>query len=239
MSYQAITLSAARLRLQQRYEGKPFWDNEQARLAINEALRFYNLLTGRWHGRESITTVTTLAYLYSTSASMLYRMRMTFNGYPVHSTSREGLNDLRRSWRAESTTTGGEVPTRPLFWAPVSLRSFYLWPTDAAGSNTLLIDGVATTPVLVDDADYVDLGDDDLTILLGYALHVLTFSKGGAVFANTLPLYRAFLAAAAEENGVIKTSMTYRRAMGLDHRGLKPLRGVPTRIDDFVQGASR
>lgn len=235
MSYQQVTLADLRGRLQSRYEGTPFWEDEESRLALNEALRFYNLLTGRWRTRETLTTVTTPATLYQTSSSMLYRMRLTFNGQPIESASREGLNQIRRTWRSETTADGGDVPTRPVFWAPVSLRSFYLWPADAVGGNTLTVDGVAATPVMTEDGDYVDLGDDTLTALTGYALHALSFKKGGNAFAQTIPLYRAFLAAAAEENGQIKTLSLYRRAMGLDHRGLKPLRGTATRIDQLQE----
>ena len=35
-------------------------------------------------------------------------------------------------------------------------------------------------------------------------------------------------------NGQIKSSQAFRRIMGLDDRGLKPLRGVPTRIDQLA-----
>ena len=234
MSYQAVSLADLRGRLQSRYEGTPFWDDEESRRALNEALRFFNLLTGRWRSRETIATVTTLAHLYQTSSAMLYRMRMTFNGYPVACASREGLNQIRRQWRTDTTADGGEVPTRPAFWAPVSLRSFYLWPADAVGSNTLLLDGIAATPVMTEDGDPIDLGDDLLAVLLGYALHVLALKKGGQTFAQTLPLYRAFLAAAAEENSQIKSATFYRRAMGLDHRSLKPLRGGATRVDSIA-----
>lgn len=234
MSYQQFTLADIRTRLRQRYEGKPFWDATEAKDAVNEALRCYNLLTGRWRGRTTVSTSTTPANLYTIATTLFYRARLTFNGLPVAPTSREALNGLRRQWRTETTLTGDDVPTRPAFWAPVSLRSFYLWPADAAGGNTLTIDGVAVTPVLVDDGDFIDIGEELLTILLDYALHVLTFKKGGQLFAATLPKYRAFLAAAAEENGQLKSSMAFRRIMGLDHRDFKPLRGVPSRIDPLV-----
>jgi hypothetical protein len=119
-------------------------------------------------------------------------------------------------------------------WAPVSLRAVYIWPADAVANNTLLFDGVAATPVLVEDGDPIDLGDELLGVLLGYGLHALAFKKGGPYFQATVPYFQAFLKFAGEENGQLKTSKLYRRWMGLDRRDQKPLRGAPTLIDQVV-----
>jgi hypothetical protein len=107
----------------------------------------------------------------------------------------------------------------------VSLRSVYLWPADAGGT-VITVEGIAATPVLSDDGDTIDLGTEQLDALLGYALHALSFKKGGAAFAATEDLFKAFLAAAADKNDLITTSTTYRRVMGLDHRDLKPIRSA-------------
>lgn len=233
MPYTTFTWSAIRERLKERYEGVPFWTDEEALLAFNEALYFWNLCTGRWKRRETIATIAN-QFVYTLSASMVYGIRITFNSYPMTSSSRDDLNNARYTWRSETTVSGDGVPTRPTAWAPISLRNFYIWPADAAGGNTLTADGVAATPVLGQDGDLLDLGEEHLNILLGYSLHVLTFSKSGPFFAVTDPLFKAFLAAAAEENGQIKGSMLYRRVMGLDIR-FKQFRGTPTLLD---QGAA-
>lgn len=234
MPYTTQTWSSLRDRLADRYEHTPFWTPEEALIAFNETLYVFNIMTGRWKRRETLLTVAN-QYLYTLSASMLYRMRMTVTNLPLSPSSREELNNGRPRWRSETTISGGDVPTRPMLWAPISLRTFYLWPADAVGGLTLTIDGVAATPVLVEDGDTLDLGDEHLNVLLGCALHVLTFTKGGAFFTATEPLWKAFLAACAEENGQIKTSMTYRRIMGLDRRDLKPYRGASTRLDSSPQ----
>lgn len=238
MPYQSYTWSEIKERLKARYEAKPFWTEEEALNAFNESLYLWNLCTGRWRERETlITGVGT--YLYTLSANMVYHMRIEFNGYALSPSNREDLNNARYTWRTETTTTGGGVPTQPAVWAPVSLTSFYIWPADALGSNVLTADGVAATPVMSTYGGYLDLGEEHLDILLGYALHALTFSKGGAYFQATVPLFQAFMSAAAEENDQIKTSTIYRRVMGLDDRGFKRYRGASSLLDPLVQGVQQ
>lgn len=234
MPYQTQTWAELRERLKDRWEHKPFWDADEALAAFNEGLRFWNLLTGRWQTQATVLTVAN-QILYTVPTTLLYRVRVAHNGLPLSSGSREDLNLGRRTWRSETTTSGGEVPPRPMIWAPVSLRALYIWPADAVALNTLLIDGVANTPVLVEDADPLDLGDELVNGLLGYALHAAAYKKAGPFFQATMPYFKDFLTLAAEENDQIKTSRRYRRWMGLDRRDLKPLRGSPTRLDLTVE----
>lgn len=230
MPYTRYTWAELRVRLAERYEAVPFWSADEALATFNEALAVWNLCTGRWKRRETLLTVSTQS-LYTLSASMVYRMRIEHNLYPLSPSNRADLNWTRPTWRGETTTTGGDVPTRPIIWVPISLRTFYLWPADAVDGNTLTIDGVSATPVLVDDGDTLDLGEEHLAVLLDYALHVLSFGKGGPFFVATQPLLQRVLRAAVEENGQIKTSQRLRRVAGLDDRGLAPLRGASTRLD--------
>lgn len=233
MPYTTQTWSAIRERLKAKYERVPFWTDEEALIAFNEGLRTFNLLAAKWRTRETIAT-TAGTYLYTATTAILANARITFNSLPLTPSSREDLNNSRPYWRAELTTTGRDVPTRPMIWARISVRSFYIWPADAAGGGTLTLDGVSATPVLVEEGDTLDLGDELLNVLLGYALHSLSFSKGGEFFQATLPYWTAFLAACAEENAQLKQSLVYRRAMGQDHRDLKPYRGAPNALDPFA-----
>ena len=233
MAYTARTWSEIRQDLKESYESKIFWDDSEALVAFNEGLYLWNWCTAYWQTRITMLTVANQRD-YVLPASLTYRTRMTFNDLPLTPSSREDLNNARYQWRADTTTTGAPVPTRPMVWAPIDLYLFYLWPADAVGGGTLTVDGVAATPVRVEDGDTVDLGDELLSTLLGYALHALSFKKGGPWFQATMPLFQGFLAEAAEVNSQIKTSQAFRRLMGLDMRGLKPLQGVPTRLDQLA-----
>ena len=57
--------------------------------------------------------------------------------------------------------------------------------TSQCGSCTVLLDGVAATPVLVLPADPVDLGDEILDVLVDQALHVVAFKEAGPRWRST------------------------------------------------------
>lgn len=222
MAYQSITRAQLRTQLQAKWEGVPFWTDAEANWAINEALRTWQLLTGRWKGRIVLSTAPS-QYEYPLASTILYRTTVTFNGLPMTPSSYTDLSAGRPRWRQETTASGGDVPRRPTVWVPISLGLIAIWPADAAGHNGLAVDGVATTPVLTDDAEYVNLPSADLDPLLGFALHVASLKRGGVYFQQTLPDYQAFLQAAAEQNQILTTSDLFRRWAGLDDRALKPL----------------
>lgn len=233
MAYTTFTWSEIRARLKDRLELKRFWDDQEYLDAFNEALSAWNLFTGYWKRRETITTVQN-QYLYVLSASLLYRSRVTFENLPMTPSSWSDFNNARYTWRSETTASGGSVPTRPMAWAPISLELITIWPADATGGRTLTVDGVSTTPILTADSSTMDLSESLLTTLLGYAQHVLLFKRGGPAFSVTMPLFQTFLQEAAEENDQLKTSNIYRRIMGLDPRGQAPMRGQKTLLDTIA-----
>lgn len=235
MAYAAITLAQLLTRLKARWEGVPFWTDDEATIYLNEGLQFWNALTSRWKRRVTVNT-TQNTYEVSLPSTMVYRMRLAFNGYPLSPTSMDDLNNGQPHWRSENTISGGSVPTRPTLWAPVSLTLIYLWPMDAIGNNALVIDGVSDTPVLVSAGDFVDLAEADVNLLLGYALHAAALKKGGPWFAATQPYLQAFLRAAGEENSLITTSQMFRQAAGLEKDSLKALKGAPSSVAQLVGG---
>lgn len=220
--------------LRDRTERKPFWTTDELRDAFNESLSLWNLLVGQWRRSATFPSVAN-QYEYVLPSTMTYRTRMTFNSLPIESSSREELNMSRPRWRSQTTATGGDVPTRIALFAPISLQLVYLWPADAVGGGTIVVEGISTTPVMTEDGDTVDLTNDHLDLMLDFSVHVLSVKKGMPGIQATMPAYRAFLAAAADQNSVIKTATVYRRAMGLDQRDLKPLRGVPSRLDSMAE----
>lgn len=227
MSYQAHTLADLQVLLAAKYENNPFWTAAEATLALNEGLRYWNLLTGMW--RRSATLQTTAGtYDYALDSNLLYRTRLRWNGKPMQVTSLTGLDRARRRWMTETTASGGDVPARPFLWAPVSLYTIRIWPADMTADNVITTEGVSATPVLAVAGDYVDIGDELLNNLLGYALHVVSFKRGMPAIMATRPLLVAFLKAAAQQNGMITASRMYRKFMGLDtQQQQQPLRIAP------------
>ena len=238
MAYTAISLAQLKVDMTARWDEAVFWTDEEARLAINEGLRDWNLLVGRWSRRITLSTGAGTVE-YALPSTLIYGTRLAMAaGLPLHPTSILELDLGRPTWRSETTTSGGAVPTIPTLWAPISLQRIAIWPaTVGAGVNNLLVDGVAATPVLVENGDTVDLGEELHDPLLDYALHVAAFKEGGARWAATLPYFQTFLQLAAEENALLKASKAFRRFAGLDRRrDLQPSKAPPTLIDGIAQG---
>lgn len=240
MAYQRITLADLKVSMASRWDQSLFWTDEEARTALNEALRDWNLLTGYWRARLALSTVAPVLGVpvveYALGATLTYGMRVRKTA-ALHPTSILELDLARPTWRSETTASGGDVPTTPTLWAPQSLQTIVIWPAVAvAGVSDLLIDGVAATPVLVTDASFIDITDETVLILVDYAVHIAAFKEGGARWAATKPMWTAFLQAAAEENALLKASQAFRRAAGLDRRrDLQKTTAPPTQIDQLAQ----
>jgi hypothetical protein len=235
MTYTAVTLAQLKVGMQERWDSAIFWTEEEARLAINEALRFWNLLVGRWHAKLTRSTGAGTVE-YALGATLIYGARVTVSGVPLTVTSTLELDLGRPTWRGETTASGGDVPITPILWAPISLQQIAIWPATAGVIvNGLVIDGVAATPVLIEDADTVDMGEELHDPLLDFALHVAAFKEGGPRWQATLPQFLVLLKLAAQENSLLKVSRDYRRFAGLDRRrDLQPTKDVPTEIDGLA-----
>lgn len=238
MPYQVVTLADLKVLLKARWDDVVFWTDEEARLAINEALRDWNLLTGRWRRRLTLSTGAGTVE-YAIASTILYGMRVKVGTSPALTpTSILELDLGRPTWRSETTTTGGDVPAVPTLWAPVSIQRIAIWPaTAAAGTNNLFVEGVSNTPVLVEDGDFVDLGEEIQGYIVDMALHVAAFKEGGPRWRSTKAFFTAFLQAAAEENSVLKANQAYRRYAGLDRRrDLQKTKGESTQLDTLALG---
>lgn len=233
MAYQQFTLSQLQTLMTERVDSSPFWTNAESTSAINEALLMWNLLTGFW--KDTVTFNTTANnWDYALPASIVFGMRVEFNSKPLAQSSLAEMDDGHPGWQEQTTTTGGNVPTEPKYWFPLSIDMIGIWPADAAGGNVITVDGVSATPRLVNSGDYIDIGNEQLNAVLGYALHYLALKEGGERFASSMPYYTDFLKAAAEENDQLTSSSIFRSALGLDlTRQMPPKRGGKTDYDDL------
>jgi len=238
--HRQVTLAEYREELRVKFDSAPFWTPFTELLAINDSLRTWNMLTGTWRKRWILETDTPHnTPWYILPGCLTYGTRVEWNGIPLALSSIDDLDMGRVGWERETTAlhaTNPDIPERPLLWAPAGVAMIAVWPYDSHGCDSLVVDGVARTPVLKLETDFIDIGQEDFQILLGYALHVLAFKEGGARFAATMSLYKAFIKAAAERNSRLKTSSIFRRIMGLDvGRSSRPVANVPTALD--AQGA--
>jgi hypothetical protein len=224
--YTTTTLAALQARMIQRWDQVVFWTAEEARLALNEALREWNLLTGRWRTRVSLSALAATPEI-TLPGVLTYAMRVaTAAGAPLHPTSLVELDLAEPQWRLQTAAT-------PRLWAPVSLTQIAIWPCyPAALPDALRCDGVMRTPVLVSPTDPVDLGEEIVDVITDMALHVAAFKEAGDRWRATRPFFEAFLQAAADENALLKQHQAYRRWAGLDRRrDLHPTTGAPNQLE--------
>jgi hypothetical protein len=235
MAYQVYTLAQMRVFLQEKVESVPFWVNEEATDAINEALLMWNSLTGFW--KTDISQMTTPnSFEYAVDPGIVFGTRVEFNGIPLAESSLTDMDNGQPGWQGQTTLDGGNVPTQPRNWLPLSVDIIAIWPADALGHNTLKIFGVSQTPRLVDDTDFINIGSEALNAILGYSLHVLALKEGGERFAATLGLFTDFLKQAAEENDQLFASSLFRQLIGTDvSRQMKQTRGIATDYDAMGQ----
>lgn len=214
MAYSSVTRATLRARLQDRFTGDPFWSDTEANDALNEALRYFNLFTGYWRG--SATALTTAGSPFVVApASLTYRTRITRSGYVLTRKSIVELYRTQRNWRTQTTTSGGVVPSTIRTWAPVGLGAIAIWPTDAAGGTTLTFEAVKLTPILSLDASFVDIGDEELALILDEALFILAF-KRPSILSAMGEKHQTFLQGCLERNDQLRASSFFRRQLGLD-----------------------
>ena len=116
MPYQVSTLAALQDSLAGRADGSIFWTPEEGRLALNEALRDWNLLTGHWRTTLILSTIAPVAGVptveYALGATLTYGMRIRVGSAPaLIPTSIFELDYGRPSWRFET-----------IAWSPPSFQ---------------------------------------------------------------------------------------------------------------------
>lgn len=231
MVYQQQTLSQLTSKLQDRFESVPFFELKEgydAIVALQEAMRWWNIFTAQWKGKALVPTVAATSFptgwLYSTPSPLLMGLRASWQSIPLKPASRFDLDLGYRNWRAQSIGGAG-VPSRPTFWAPVGISRFAIWPADTTAGNPIELDGVAKTPILAADpgaptpaelSAFVDLGAEEEAILLDEAEHLVAFKLGGTYWKKTFPGHERFLRAAVDKNSRLAAETIFRKIMGLD-----------------------
>lgn len=206
MPYTDVTRAQLRTRLQERYESTPFWTDTDANLAINHALRVWNLLTSYWRRRIVVPNQPNDP-LVSIPGTLAQQTAITWQGRPMVGVSVAELHMLAEDWWHVRAGDSGH-PTRPLFWAPVGLNLVEIYPASAT-QGSLEVDGVRATPVLLTDGAFIDIGPEELDVLLGYMLHVCAMKAGASFLERTKPQLEAFMRAAVSRNHLLKFTRWY------------------------------
>lgn len=217
MPYAQVTRAQLRGLLQSRLGalGTVFYRTDELNRYLQEALRVWNLCSGYWRTRAVLTT-TAAGVWYVLPGAITTQLSVSFGSVPMAASSIPDMDSGRPSWESEATTTGGDVPSSPTIYGIGGVNVIAIWPADAAGGNSLVVDGVAATPILSADNTLVDIGQEELTHVLDYAEHIAMFKEGGASFSQTMPLLEGFLRGAGERNAFFMASDKYKQWAGVD-----------------------
>jgi hypothetical protein len=217
MPYTSITRAQLRVMLQERYTDDPFWTDTDANDALNEAMRYFNLFTGFWRGTSTANTSAGSPFVTVPGSVLTKATRVYVSGRAL---TRKSILEFYRGkigWRTQTTASGSPVPTTIREWAPVGLGTIAVWPHTVAGGDTLSFDGVKLTPILTNDAAILDLGNEELSLVLDEALWVLSF-KRVSTQGQLQVCHQRFLEGCLERNDQLRQSSYFRRALGLDQQ---------------------
>lgn len=215
-TYQRINLDTLVQRLTER-SGPIFWTYSEKRRALNEALRVWACMTGQWSRRFSLPTTGDIFYDVPTQIVSLQRIK--YNTTTLYQTSLPELDYGVANWQQAPQGT-------PSLWAPIGLNKVAIYPPPPLG-GFLNLEGLTLAPALNVGGDFIDIGDEEVTRILDYAHHILTFKEGGVEFQSSTSLMANFVAAAAERNARLLGAAIFKRYLGLDKaQEQRPVRSV-------------
>ena len=210
---------------QQLDNNQAFFLPDEATRILQEAFRVFNCLTGFWRDRVDAGFTVAGQHWYTTPAGLSYILRVEVDEVVMQATTVYDLDYGRPTWESE-TATGTEIPQA---WAPAGVNLFALWPASLAGGESLIIEGVTPAPVLT-NVGFVNLGEDELEMILDEALHIAQFKEGGQEFEASQLSHQEFLKEAGERNSVLMTSAKFRTWMGLTDQKARPMRQPDPRV---------
>lgn len=212
--YLQIQRSAIRAMVYERLgqSSNQFWRDDEINRYIQEALRVWNSLTGFWSVQLFLTTVANQPW-YTLPGTITSATRVEWNGQPMSQSSLWELDYGHQSWESD-TTNVPNVPIQPKCWAPAGLTLIAIWPADATSTNALTVQGIADTPILTTDAQFLDIGREELNHILDYIQHIATFKEGGQEFDTSQRLLQNFLKGAATRNSMLMANEKYGPWMG-------------------------
>ena len=225
--YSQVTLAQLRAYFYEQVDQNTnFFRTDEVDRILQESVRVFNCLTGFWRGQLPVAGGTVAnQHFYTVPTGMTYMLRVEVNQRPLGSSSLWDLDYGQPNWEAESAASG----EFPQVFAPAGVNLFAIWPASFAGGESLVVEGVVAAPVLT-TVGSIDLGQDELEMILDYAEHVAQFKEGGQEFEASQLLLKEFLKEAGERNAVLMQSSKFRTWMGLTDQKKRPMRQPDPRV---------
>lgn len=227
MPYAQVTLVQLRgYFYEQVDQNTTFWRTDEVDRILQESVRVFNCLTGFWRGQITIAGGTVAGqHFYNVPSGMTYLLRAEVNQQPLGSSSLWDLDYGQPNWEAESATSGN----LPQVFAPAGVNLFAIWPASFAGGESLVVEGVVSAPALT-TSGFIDLGQDEVELILDYAEHIAQFKEGGQEFEVSQLLLKEFLKECGERNAMLMQSSKFRTWMGLTDQKKRPMRLPDERV---------
>lgn len=184
-----------------------FWQEEEKRDGINEALTFLQCLTGELDIETFDINADGTTRYFAVPRQIALVSRVLYNGVALTPTSLVELDRAVAGW--EDAVTGD-----PVYWAPIGISEVVLHPQPAV-DGVVTIQGVSENTKLMSGGDALQLRDDDLVALLLYAHHYLTFKEGGVELNSTLDNVKRLVENGVAANDELLITKTYRKYEGL------------------------
>lgn len=220
MAYHQTTLAALRAALQVRWDQTPFWTEEEATAALNEAVQVFGLSTGFF--REPLDVPALGAYVVL-PAPLAVGTRVRYLSSTLLPSSFFDLDEgMGASWE--------DAVGDPRIWVPISPLLIAVTPHPAT-AYTLMVDGLIRVPRLNAEGDYVALGDEEQGAVLDYALHKCLVKMGPSFLAESAMALDRFRRACALRNAQLLKAHIFRAATGRAEQWLNNVR-IPGGFDD-------
>jgi len=253
VAYAQTSFATLKALLNKRVGGQGnFWNDFELGLALNEALSVWQVLVGEFSTQAQLAT----GSLGGEVEDLYYPATGTSDMVVAHSTATAPLplSVWRVGTDVQTHTTGSLYTFSKLVqvtlpeldygspgwrtgtaaaadsWAPCGLNKIIFSPRP---NSYVRLDYFRGDQPLTAEADYVQLGNEELNRVLDYAVWQLNVKSGTEeAFTSSEPLKQLFLTAANLRNTKLKGSLLYKRFMGQD-RG----ENQPTREAANVKGA--
>jgi hypothetical protein len=137
--------------------------------------------------------------LIAISQSMRSVIRVQVNDRPIPLDTLSNLDAMRPTWR----NIPGETNYSACIYDILALSNL---PNQTIG---ITCDVVRSAPLPPSDADYIQVGREEISYLMDYVRHILCFKIGGSEFVATMPLYDRFLSAATQRNSLLAIKARY------------------------------
>lgn len=205
MAYQRVTLSELQAKLGER-TNTTFWTQDEFKNAMKEVVRLWQAMVGEWNTSISIPVTASNEHLYNVPRQIFSLTRVLWNGTPLTMCAKSELEFGLPGWQGQSGT--------PYYWAPRGMNLVVLAPFPTSG--TITFQGYQEPPVMNAGGDYLNLGDEEVSKFMAYALTYLTFKEGSSELQATSGNVQELMEAAGEKNAKIRASAMYKKWMGID-----------------------